>query len=231
MKQLTLILCATMLATLLVACASEPVLQAGASAETSFDGLVRVDNSNFKDAWLDPDTDISQYTKIMLADSSFEFRAVKKSSSSSFISNSTTTEFSIDEKARQKLITMVNEVFTEEVAKSEHFTITDQAGPDVLIVRGKILDIVSNTPPEPLGRNEIYLRELGSATLVLELVDSLSGETLARASERSSIDTQNKNSDFKFATQSNTVTNWNDVKRWARRWASKFTRGLDSFYQ
>lgn len=226
MKQLILILCVSML----VACASKPTLQTGVGAETSYDGLVRIDNSNFKDAWMDPDTDISQYSKIMLADISFEFRAVKKSSSA-YLSSSISNEFSIDEQAREKLIATVNAVFTEEVAKSQHFAITDKAGPDVLIVRGKILDIVSNIPPEPIGRNDIYLRELGSATLVLELADSLSGETLARASERSTVDTHNKATDFRFATQSNPVTNWSDVKRWARRWSSKFTNGLDSFYQ
>lgn len=226
MKQLLAIL---VLVTL-VGCAATSSLPADTNTQTSFDGLVKINNSDFKDAWLDPDTDISRYTKVMLVDTNFEFRAVKHASSSRFYTGSTNTEFSIDEKARQQLIAIVNEVFTEELAKSQHFALTDKAGPDVLIVRGKILDIVSNVPPEPFGRGDIYLRELGSAKLVLELADSLSGETLARASERSSIDTQNKTSDFRFATKSNAVTNWNDVTRWARRWASKFTRGLDSFY-
>ncbi len=214
----------------MIGCASEPSLQTGPNAETSFDGLVKIDNTVFKEAWMDPDTDLTKYSKVMLADTNFEFRAVKKTAASSSIRTST-QEFSIDDNARQKLIATVREVFTEEVGKSQHFTLTDVAGPEVLIVHSKILDIVSSVPPDMIGRGEIYLKELGSATLVLELADSLSGETLVRASERSKIETQNKNAGVTFAMQSNSATNWADVKRWSRRWAGKFTRGLDSFKQ
>ena len=46
-------------------CASEPTIQTGPNAEVTFDGLHRVDNSAFKDAWVDPDIDFSRYNKIL----------------------------------------------------------------------------------------------------------------------------------------------------------------------
>ena len=42
----------------------------------------------------------------------------------------------------------------EELANSERFTLTDTPGPDVLILTGTLLDIVSLVPPERGGRND-----------------------------------------------------------------------------
>ncbi len=64
---------------LVVACASAPpTLQTGPDAERTFDGLVRVDNSRFRDAWADPEVDFSSYNKVMPGGARFEFRAVSK---------------------------------------------------------------------------------------------------------------------------------------------------------
>ena len=67
-------------ATVLVvaSCATpEPTIQTGADAETTFDGLVAVDNSAFQRAWIDPTIDLSGYSKIMPGPATFEFRAVR----------------------------------------------------------------------------------------------------------------------------------------------------------
>jgi hypothetical protein len=77
MKKLTIIA----LAALAAGCAQTPNIQQGPDAEYTFDGLVRIDNSRFKDSWVDPDIDLSRYNKIMVGNAEFEFRAVKKSSS------------------------------------------------------------------------------------------------------------------------------------------------------
>jgi hypothetical protein len=62
MKSLILVL----LSLLIVACTSAPpTLQTGPDAEWTFDGLVRVDNSRFRDAWADPEVEFSQYNKVM----------------------------------------------------------------------------------------------------------------------------------------------------------------------
>jgi hypothetical protein len=77
MKQLPAIV-----ATLVIAgCAtSEPSIQSGPNAETTFDGLVRIDNARFAGAWIDPDIDLTQYTKIIPGGAAFEFRNVQKMS-------------------------------------------------------------------------------------------------------------------------------------------------------
>jgi hypothetical protein len=191
---------------------------------TTFDGLVEVKKSSFKRAWVDPTVDFSRYTKVMPGDTHFEFRAVRERSTSSSRSSSA-SEFYIPEESRHKLIEIVSEVFEEELAKSEYFTMVTEPGPDVLILDGAMLDIVSRVPPQQAGRHEVYISRVGEITLVLQLRDSMSGETLARAAERRALQPAGRS-----GVQANVVTTWNEVRRVARRWGSKLRKGLDDFH-
>jgi Protein of unknown function (DUF3313) len=206
----------------LTGCASEPTIQTGPNAEVTFDGLSRVDNSAFADAWVDPDIDFSRYNKFMAGGAFFEFRAVKKKPTNSRLTT-TDDEFWIDDKSKERLKKEVSDVFQEELAKSTRFTETDTPGPDVLIIRGGLHDIISRVPPDQVGRTDIYLRSVGEATLVLEVVDSMSGEVIARAIERRSA--ERPGGDMMFSTP---VTTWAEVRRMARSWATRLRAGMDS---
>ena len=206
----------------IAACTTVPSLQEGPDAEVSFDGLVGINNSVFKRAWIDPDIDLSVYNKIMPGGAEFEFRAVRGSAGTS-MSTSSRTEFQISEENQQRLIDTVGEIFREELSKSQFFTMTDERGPDVLIIKGALLDIVSRVPPERVGRSDVFLSSVGEATLVLELRDSISGETLYRAADRRAAEAAGGR-----GIRANTVTTWNEVRRLARRWATRLREGLDS---
>jgi hypothetical protein len=204
-------------------CAAQaPTLQTGPNAEVSFDGLVRVDNARFAGAWVDPQIDLARYTKIMPGGATFEFRASKDLSASA-ARRSGASQFAISAADKQRLEQEVSAVFREELGRSQRFTVTDEPGFDVLIIEGALLDIVSFVPPEIAGRGEIYLDRVGEATLVLQLVDSMSGQTVARAVERGLAAPAGR-----MGMQSNTVTTWAEVRRLARRWAVKLREGLDS---
>jgi hypothetical protein len=206
-------------------CAGEPTVQTGPNAETTFDGLVRVDNARFEAAWVDPDVDLTQYTKIIPGGAEFEFRSVQKMSASA-ARRSNETDFWISDTNRQRLIDTVTEVFTEELQKSKYFTVTDEPAPDALIIVGGLHDIVSQVPPEDVGRSEIWLRSVGEATLVIELRDSLSNEVVYRAVERRAAETVGNQ-----MIRANTATTWAEVRRWARRWAVRLREGLDSVHE
>lgn len=221
MKKLTIIV----LTALAVGCAQTPSIQQGPDAEYTFDGLVRIDNSRFKDAWVDPDIDLSRYNKIIVGNAEFEFRAAKKTSSATF-TRSNESEFWISDQNKQKLIETVSEVFRDELQKSEHFSIVDKPGPDVLILIGGLHDIVSRVPPDQIGRGEIYLASVGEATLVLEARDSLSGETIYRSLDRRSAEQVDGQ-----MIRSNSVTTMSEVRRLARRWATRLREGLDSIHE
>jgi len=220
-KKLTLVVAALVAA----GCATpEPTIQTGPSAEVSFDGLHKIDNSAFAEAWADPDIDFSRYHKIMPGGAFFEFRAVKKTNkTTSARLTSSQDEFWISDESKKKLEEEVSAIFNEELAKSTRFTPTDKPGDDVLIIRGGLHDIVSRVPPQYIGRSEIYLRSVGEATLILEAVDSMSGEVVARAVERRAM--QRPGQDLMLA---NTVTTWAEVRRTARAWATKLREGLDA---
>ncbi len=81
-------------------------------------------------------------------------------------------------------ITAVTETFESEFGKFEHFVVTDKPGRGTLKITVRLIDVVSKIPPEPLGRGDIYIRDLGQATLVLEVFDSVTGEILARVTDQ-----------------------------------------------
>ncbi len=213
----------TFAAMAIAGCSSAPpTIQQGPDAEVSFDGLHVVDNAAFAAAWADPDIEFSRYSKIMPGGAFFEFRAVKRTSRTT-TARSREREFYIDEDARERLEREVTAIFTEELAKSTRFTVVDEPGPDVLIIRGGLHDIVSFVPPQPIGRGDIWLSAVGEITLLLEVVDSLSGEVIARAVERRAAQQGGG-----MAIRANTVTTWAELRRLARRWATTLRDGLDS---
>ena len=222
MKRLTAIV-----ATVLVAgCATqEPSVQTGPDAETTFDGLVRIDHSRFAAAWVDPDIDLRQYNKIIPGGAEFEFRNAQRISATA-ARRSNESEFWISESNRQRLIDTVTEVFAEELRNSENFTIAAEPGPDTLVIIGGLHDIVSQVPPQDVGRSEVWLSSLGEATLVIELRDSLSNEVIYRAVERRAIERPGNQ-----MVRANTATTWAEVRRWARRWAVSLREGLDSIHE
>lgn len=212
-----------LLALAMVGCtAAPPTVQTGPDAEVSYDGLHLVDNSVFKLAWADPDADWARYTKFIPGGAEYDFRAVKKGSGTQR-ANSSATEFWIDDAARAQLKEETSTIFAEELAKSERFTQTDTPAADTLILRGALHDIVSNVPPEQIGRGEVFLSSVGEATLILEAVDSLSGEVLFRAVERRAMERGGGQ-----AVRVSSVTTWSEVRRLVRRWATTLQQGMDS---
>lgn len=211
----------------LVACTTAPpTIQTGPDAELSFDGLHKVDNSRADVAWARPDFDISGYSKILPVGAGVEYRQVKNRGRST-MARSQGGPYFIDDKARGQFETLVTDVFTEELQKVERYKIVDEPGPDVLMVRGAILDVTSYVPPDPIGgRSYIYLSSVGAATLVLELRDSETGTILARSVDRRAAETIGGT-----FTRSNSVTNSAEARRLIRHWATRLREGLDGFGQ
>ena len=212
----------SVLLVLLAGCQSAPTVQTGPDAEVSHDGLHKVDNSRMGTAWVRPDADLSGYTKLLLTGAAIEYRSVK-SVGGSTRANSNRSEFPMSEGARDRFEALASEVFRDEIAKSEHYTIVDKAGPDVLEIRGALIDVVSNVPPDMMGRGDYYLSKIGEATLILEIRDSQTHEIIARAADRRAVQPV-------VAVRSNPVTNTSEVQREIRRWASLLRDSIDQFH-
>jgi hypothetical protein len=210
-----------------VACTTAPpTIQTGPDAELSFDGLHKVDNSQADVAWARPDFDISGYTKIWLVGAGIEYRQVKDRGRST-MARSQGGPYFIDDKSRAQFEELVGKVFREELEKVEKYELVDGPGPDVLMVRGGLLDVTSYVPPDPIGgRSYIYLSSVGEATLVLELRDSETGTILARSIDRRAAETIGGT-----FTRSNSVTNSAEARRLIRYWGTRLREGLDGFSQ
>jgi hypothetical protein len=212
---------------ILVACTTTPpTIQTGPDAELSFDGLHKVDNSQADVAWARPDFDISGYTKIWPLGAGIEYRQVKDRGRTS-VARSQGGPYFIDEKSRARFEELVGEVFREELQKIERYELVDGPGPDVLMVRGGLLDVVSNVPPEPIGgRSYVFLSSVGEATLVLELRDGETGTILARSIDRRAAESPGGTMQY-----SSSVSSASEVRRLIRHWATRLREGLDGFSQ
>jgi len=210
---------------LLTGCASPgPTVDTEATDKMmSYDGLYPVKNSRADAAWARPDADISQYSKIMLEGVGVEYRPGGESGRL-YHSRGGADHYEISEAQKTRFEKMMAEKFREELAKSEHFTIVDEAGPDVLLIRGGLIDVVSFVPPTSAGRYEIFLDRIGEATLVLEIRDSVSEAIIARAVDRRAA--ENISDTFQ---RSNRATNSAEVRRLAGAWARLLRERLDSY--
>lgn len=211
-------------------CGAQTVEDLDASTDTSYDGLVQVKRTGYRNVWVKPDVDISIYTKIVPGPAQFHYREVRDAPRSSAARlSSSTNEFPIEENSRARLEELMAEVFNEELSESKYFTLVDEPARDALFIWGGLHDIVSNVPPDYVGRSDIYLSRVGQATLVLQIEDSMNREVLARIVDRRAAEPASR--DISFAMPSNTVTNTAEVRRLARTWARLLTRGLDKWHE
>lgn len=200
-----------------------PTIQTGPDAELSFDGLHLVDNSQADLAWARPDFDISGYSKILPLSAGIEYRQVENHGSSA-TARAQRGPYFINDQAREQFETLVADVFDEELAKIKGFTIVAEPGPDVLVVRGGLLDVTSFVPPEAAGGSVVYLNEVAHATLVLELRDSQTNTVLARSIDRRAAEPIGGS-----FQRSNSATRPAEISRLIRFWATRLREGLEGF--
>ena len=216
-----------LIAALSVACTTTPPsIQTGPDAELSFDGLHKIDNSRADLAWARPDFDISGYTKIMLVGEGIEYAPAENRARTSFDRSRPGPYFMSDD-VKARFEALVAETFADEMSKIENFEVVTEAGPDVMMIRGALLNVISYVPGDSMnmaGRGNIFLSTVGEATLVLELRDSETGAILAR-----SIDRRAAESAGGMMIDSNRVTNAAEVRRLVRFWGRRLREGLDGF--
>ncbi len=205
----------------LAACTGTPTVQQGAEAEVTYDGLHRVNNTVSDKVWIKPDIDLSRYDKILLESAGIQYR--HPDATSRYDRNA--DSFPLDEEQKARLQKEVREVFAEELQDIEHYTFTDQPGPGVLDVIIGLMDVTSHVPEEiTSARSSVYIADLGSAVLLVELRDSRTEEPLARILDREEIEPV-------VARESNSVSNSMEVRRYARMWASRLVRSLDELHE
>jgi Protein of unknown function (DUF3313) len=199
----------------------QPRIETGPDAEVTFDGLVRVQKSVVDAAWVKPTLDLTPYKKLMVVSQGVSFRKLEPVSAYQARKE---TQFPVKEENKERLSRELKTAFEAELGKQQRYQIVNQPGPDVLLLVGAVIDVVSNIPPDidsaRFGRGGVYLTSIGDATLVIELRDSESGEILARAADRRAAESP-------FAFEVNNVTAWSEVRRLASSWATLLRKRLE----
>jgi hypothetical protein len=198
---------------------SGPPAEITMAAEETFDGLRLVNNTQAQKVWIRPGTDLSRYTRIWPQSAGIQFRPAEGSRAR----QRSQGEFEVSERARERLRAVMSEAFDAEFARLERYEVVDGPGPDVMMVRGGLLDVVSFVPPRATGRSDVFISTVGAMTFVVELRDSESNAVIVRTADRRAAQRAGGT-----IQHSNSVTNQAEVRRLAQRWARWLRAGLDA---
>ncbi len=217
-KHLVHSLSAAFLALVVAGCASTQ------TGPTEWDGLVRQSGTRLDAVFLRPDAEIPSYRNIILAPATVQFarnwdpnrggRSVSRRLNSSDVIT-----------IKDRLATMFDEIFRGELEAGGYQVVTEP-GPDTLLVIPALVDIYISAPDTSgPGMTRTYTANPGRMTLVLELRDAVTGETLARVVDRQS------GRNIGMMTVTNQATNTAEARRAMNTWARALRTGLDSLYK
>jgi hypothetical protein len=175
--------------------------------------------------WARTDIDLTSYRKVMFQGVGVEYREVSgpycgRAGMTTSASRRGQTEFAPGADTRVWFEEEIRSAFAEEVARSNVYEVVNAPGPDVLLVRGGLLDVVSRVPLEIAGRNTVWIDSVGEATLILEVRNAESNTIYARAVDRRAAQSPTM-------TESKRVSNRAEVQRLGRRWGNRLRNGLD----
>jgi hypothetical protein len=187
----------------------------------------------FKETWVRPDADITRYTKLYPWKSVFHFREGGETQGARTTAGKLRGDdgpYAVKEESRQRFEELVSSTFVKELGRSKIFELVDEVGPDTLLVRAAVLDIVSNVPPNFAGTADIYLSAVGEASFLFELIDAETGEVQATVGERRMIQPPNRMHDIN-TVPANAASVWNDVEIWARSVARDLRVALEKAHK
>ena len=162
---------------------AQPILATGPDANVTEDGLHRVDPSIMEAAWVRPDLDLSRYTRVLLMPTAVQFREVDEQRHDAR-SNFGITDFPLNDEKKAWLRGAWRKAVDAEFAQEESYELYDSVGPDVLVVQGFLVDVVSHIPPDTFGSGVTVVTDPWTVNVVLELRDGMTAELLARTIDR-----------------------------------------------
>lgn len=183
-------------------------------ASVSFDGMPRVESRYFAYVWAKPDAHFAGYKKLLVLPAEISYKRKPRNGAS------VTENFELSDAQMKRLREMLYEAFEKEIVDKGGWEITDQPGPDVMLVRGGLIDLVVNVPERPPGRVTYFVDTFGEATLVIEFYDSETREILARVADRRAAEPSANRMGTDLEAPG-------DVRRAFGIWAKRLREGLD----
>ena len=190
------------------------------------EGLVRVKDAQADLVYARPGVDFSKYTEFYLLEPTIAFRADWESDMAFPGHGGGSISDSDIERMKATGRKLLAEEFDAELSKGG-FTLVSKAGPKALAVKASIVDIYVEAPdPSNLAGTwgRTYARSGGSATLEIELYDSVSGQLLARAHDDK--DQSDTDGSWVWRFERNQMSNINDARVAFSSWAQMLVNGL-----
>jgi hypothetical protein len=150
--------------------------------QTTIEGLKLVENpKQMAYVWAQPGADLSQYERVYIAEPLVAF---KKNWQRDQNRGHIKVRSSDMERIKNNVAGLFIEVFTEELGKGG-YTLSNERAEDVLLVRPAIIDLDVTAPDvRSTARSQSFATSAGSMTLYVELIDSETGDMLAKALDR-----------------------------------------------
>ena len=192
-------------------------------AETSWDGLVAIENAESYSAFVDPNADFSVFRRVSILQTHVAFRSNWRRDKNR--SRSRNDRASENDRIKDDVAAILTRLFAEQL-EAAGYEVVNYADEDVLILRPAIIDLDITAPDVgSASRSRTYTATTGAATLFIELFDSLSSDLIGRAVDRRAAGRSGG-----FATQANRVTNRANARREFRVWADRLIEFLDQHY-
>lgn len=169
--------------------------------ETQVETYVRQENTNVDQAYIVPGVDFSKYTRLMTDGLEIYYPQ----------SDAPPPTEDVD-----RIREMFRSAFTEAIGADYEFV--DVAGPDVLKIKAQLIDMkVTGASGGYTASGRLQnLVAYGELTFLMEIADSVSGEVLARAADRT-----------RDVSSGGESAEWAEVDRAAKYWAGLFRDWLD----
>jgi len=183
------------------------------------EGMELVKDSELAVVYADPGADLSIYNRIWLQDATVAFK--KNWQRDQNRSNRLKVQTKDMERIQEDVATLFREVFTEELLDGG-YELAEEIGDDVLLVNPAIVDLDVISPDiQRAGRTNSYSESAGEMTLNLELFDSLTGDKIAKATDRKR--------DYRhgYVEWRTSVSNRSDARRMMTSWAKALRSALD----
>lgn len=186
------------------------------------DGLHLVPDSKMAIVYVEPGASLAQYKRIQLMDAYVAFKKGWERSQKSRSADPLRINSKYVQDTKEKLANEFHEVFGT-VLQEGGYPVVPSAGDDVLLLRPAIINLDITAPDTgSAGRSRTKVKSAGEMTLYLELFDSVSGDLLAKAIDRS-VDRENTT----MYTWSDSTTNKMAADRIIKGWANIMLEALN----
>jgi hypothetical protein len=186
----------------------------------SHDGLELREVQGLDEVWVRPGTDFSNYQNLIVEPVQVAFDPnwdTRRAGSRLRLSGAKREEIRADAAA------LFDRTFRDELAQSQRFELVDNPGPNTLVFKPKIIDLIINAPDNRSAATRVrtYVSEFGRVTLVGELIDFESGAIVARIADR---EVARAAPPLEFAHR---FANEREGERVVRQWARTLVEQID----